>query len=99
MYCKDVPFNGITSVPNFMKFYQAAQTLLVGDTLTDRQACYLINLLSFLESRLKNVRRENLQINFSAPTSSFIIKIALKVSQEILSSILHFFVRQSFTIS
>jgi hypothetical protein len=29
--------NGITSVTNFMKSYQAVQKLLVGDTQTDRQ--------------------------------------------------------------
>jgi hypothetical protein len=40
-------------VPNFVKIYQAFQKLLVGDTQTDRQTGDLINLLSFLESRLK----------------------------------------------
>jgi hypothetical protein len=45
--------NGITSVLNSMKIYQAVQKLLVGDTQTDRQTGDLINLLSFLESRLK----------------------------------------------
>jgi hypothetical protein len=49
--------NGITSVPNFMKIYQAVQKLLVGDTVrltqTDTQASDLISPLSFLESRLK----------------------------------------------
>jgi hypothetical protein len=29
------PWNGITSIPNFMKIYQSVQTLLVGDTQTD----------------------------------------------------------------
>jgi len=43
--------NGISSVPNFMKFYQAVQKLLVGDTQTGD----LISLLSFLESRLGGV--------------------------------------------
>jgi hypothetical protein len=28
--------NGITSIPNFMKFYQAVQKLIVEDTQTDR---------------------------------------------------------------
>jgi hypothetical protein len=35
-----------------MKIYQVVQTLLVGDTQTDRQTGVLISLLSFLESRL-----------------------------------------------
>jgi hypothetical protein len=53
-----VPLNGITSVPNFMKIYQAVQRLLGGgdmqtDRQTDRQIGDLISLLSFLESRLK----------------------------------------------
>jgi hypothetical protein len=48
-----VPLNGITSVPNFMKIYQAVQRLLGGDIQTDRQTGDLISLLSFLESRLK----------------------------------------------
>jgi hypothetical protein len=34
-YFIEVPLNGITSVPNFMKFYQAVQKLLVEDTQTD----------------------------------------------------------------
>jgi hypothetical protein len=42
--------NGITSIPNFLKIYHAAQNLLVG---THRQTGDLINVLSFLESRLK----------------------------------------------
>jgi hypothetical protein len=54
--------NGISSVPNVMKIYQAVQKLLVGDTdrhthidrQTDRQTGDLINLLSFLESMLKD---------------------------------------------
>jgi hypothetical protein len=29
--------NSITSVPNFMKIYEAFQKLLVGDTQTERQ--------------------------------------------------------------
>jgi hypothetical protein len=44
--------NGITSIPNFIKFYQAVLTLLVEDTHTDRETGDLINLLSFLENRL-----------------------------------------------
>jgi hypothetical protein len=44
--------NGITSVTNFMEFYQAAQKLLVGP---HRQTGDLISLLSFFESRLKIV--------------------------------------------
>jgi hypothetical protein len=44
---------------NFMKFYQAGQKLIVGDTQThshtDRQAGDLISLLSFLKSRLKTL--------------------------------------------
>jgi hypothetical protein len=55
--CIEVPLNGITSVPNFMKIYQPAQKLLVVKTQTDghtdRQARDLISLPSFLESRLK----------------------------------------------
>jgi hypothetical protein len=35
-YCNEVPLNGITSVPNFMKIYQAVQKLLVEDRQTDR---------------------------------------------------------------
>jgi hypothetical protein len=31
----EVPLNVITSVPNFMKLYQAVEKLLVGDTQTD----------------------------------------------------------------
>jgi hypothetical protein len=34
-YCIEVLLNGITSVPNFMKVYQAVPKLLVGDTQTD----------------------------------------------------------------
>jgi hypothetical protein len=55
-YCIEVPLKGITSVPNFMKIYQAFQKLLVGDTQTDRQTGDLISLLSFLEIRLKIVQ-------------------------------------------
>jgi hypothetical protein len=47
------PLNGINSLLNFMKIYQAVQKLLVGDTQTDRQTCDFIIPLSFLESRLK----------------------------------------------
>jgi hypothetical protein len=32
----EVPLNGITSIPNSMKIYQAVQKLLVGDTETER---------------------------------------------------------------
>jgi hypothetical protein len=49
--------NGITSVPNFMKIYQAVQKLLVGDTQTDTHRD-LISLLSFLESVLKFLGEE-----------------------------------------
>jgi hypothetical protein len=35
-YCIDVILNGITTIPNVMKIYQAVQKLLVGDTQTDR---------------------------------------------------------------
>jgi hypothetical protein len=38
--------NGITSVPNLMKIYQALEKLLVGDT--ERQTAYF----HFLESKL-----------------------------------------------
>jgi hypothetical protein len=31
-WCIEVPLNGITSMPNFVKIYQAVQKLLVGDT-------------------------------------------------------------------
>jgi hypothetical protein len=48
-YCIEVPLNGITSIPNFMKIYPAVKKLLVAD----RQTGDLISLLSFLESRLK----------------------------------------------
>jgi hypothetical protein len=62
----EVPLNGITSVPNFMRFNQAFQKLKLyiyqltfqhskGHTAsqTERQTGDLISLLSFLESRLK----------------------------------------------
>jgi hypothetical protein len=48
-YCIEVPFNGITSLRNIMKIYQAVQKLLVEDTQTGD----LISLLPFLKSRLK----------------------------------------------
>jgi hypothetical protein len=35
-YCIEVPLNGFTSVPDFMKIYQAIQKLLVQDTQVDR---------------------------------------------------------------
>jgi hypothetical protein len=44
----------LTSIPNFMKIYQAFQKLLLGDTQTDILVIF-ISLLSFLESRLKIV--------------------------------------------
>jgi hypothetical protein len=44
--------NGIGFLPNFMKMYQEAQKLLVGDTRTHRQ----ISLLSLLEGRLIKLR-------------------------------------------
>jgi hypothetical protein len=34
-YCIEVALNGIPSVPNFTKIYQAVQKLLVGETQTD----------------------------------------------------------------
>jgi hypothetical protein len=34
--------NGIISIPNFMKIYQAVQKLLVGYTQTDRQTDRLV---------------------------------------------------------
>jgi hypothetical protein len=49
--CRRGHFNGTSCVPNFMKIHQSVETLLVGDT--DRHAGDLINLLSFLGSRLK----------------------------------------------
>jgi hypothetical protein len=52
-YCIEVPLNGITSIPNFMKIYNVVQKLLVGDTQTDKETGDFISLLSFLESRLK----------------------------------------------
>jgi hypothetical protein len=61
----EVPFNGTTSVPNFMKLYQAFEKLLVGGThrRTDRQTGDLISLLSFLESRLKIITEQLCLIN------------------------------------
>jgi hypothetical protein len=55
--------NGITSLPNIMKIYQAVQNLLLGDTHTHRhtQTGDLISLLSFLESRLKTDRQTDRQ--------------------------------------
>jgi hypothetical protein len=47
--------NGIASIPNLIKIYEAFQKLLVGDTQTDRQTGDFVSLLSFLESRLKTV--------------------------------------------
>jgi hypothetical protein len=47
--------NGINSVPNFIKIYQAVQKLLVGDT--DRETGNSISLLSFFESRLKYLKQ------------------------------------------
>jgi hypothetical protein len=54
-YCIEVPLNSITSIPNFIKIYQAVQKFLVGDTQrqTDIQTGDLISLLSLLEGRLK----------------------------------------------
>jgi hypothetical protein len=57
-----VPLDGIISVQNFMKIYQAVQTLLVVDGQTDRQTDDFISLLSFLESRLKTVVEYWLQV-------------------------------------
>jgi hypothetical protein len=34
-YCIEVALNGINSVPNFMKSYQAVPKVLVRDTQTD----------------------------------------------------------------
>jgi hypothetical protein len=45
----EAPSNGITSLPDFMKIYQAVQKFLV----RDRQTGDLISLLSFFESRLQ----------------------------------------------
>jgi hypothetical protein len=42
--CIKVPLNGITSIPNLMKIYQAVLKLLLGDT--DRHTGDLIRLLS-----------------------------------------------------
>jgi hypothetical protein len=39
-YCIEVPLNGITSLPNFIKNYQAVQKLLVGDA--DRETDRLV---------------------------------------------------------
>jgi hypothetical protein len=58
-YCIEVPLNGTTSVPNFIKFYHAVKKLLAGDTQTDiqrQQTGDLISLLSFFESRLNTVK-------------------------------------------
>jgi hypothetical protein len=46
--------NGITSVPNSKKIYQAVQKLLVEDTRTHRQTGDLVTLLPLLESRLES---------------------------------------------
>jgi hypothetical protein len=45
--------NGITSVPNIMKIYQAVQKSLLGDLHKHIKTGDLISLLSVLESRLK----------------------------------------------
>jgi hypothetical protein len=45
-YCVEVPLNGIASVPNFTKIYEAVQKLLVGDT--DRFTERLGDLISLL---------------------------------------------------
>jgi hypothetical protein len=59
--------NGITSVPNFTKIYQAFQKLLVWDAQTDRRNGDLISLLSFLENRLKIIVKppKHNEISFS----------------------------------
>jgi hypothetical protein len=53
----EVPLDGITSVSNFMKIYQAVLKLLVGDTQIDKpiktHTGDLISLLSISESKLK----------------------------------------------
>jgi hypothetical protein len=59
-YLNEFPFNGMTSLPNLMKFYQVVQKLMGGQT--DRQEGNLISLhFSFgKESRLKIQRWVNL---------------------------------------
>jgi hypothetical protein len=56
-YGMEVTFNGMTSLPNFIKIYQLVQKLLGGgdtDGQTDRQDGDLISLtFLFKESRLK----------------------------------------------
>jgi hypothetical protein len=44
-YCIEVPLNGITSVPNFLKNYQAVQKLLVG---AHRQTDWWFNKPTFI---------------------------------------------------
>jgi hypothetical protein len=57
-YCIEVPLNGITSVPNFMKICQVIQKLLVEvtDRQTDRQTGDLISLCLFFDGILIVVR-------------------------------------------
>jgi hypothetical protein len=50
-YCIEVPLNGITSLPNLMKIFQAVQKL-VGDRQTHREDGDLTSLFPFVESRL-----------------------------------------------
>jgi hypothetical protein len=59
----EVPLIGTTSIPDFIKIYQAVQKLLVGHTHThthterererERLTSNLISLLPFFENRLK----------------------------------------------
>jgi hypothetical protein len=70
-YCTEVPFNGMTSVPNLMKIYHAVQKLLVGDpqtqththTQTDRQAGGLISLLSRLKRPCRSSQEQSVTDN------------------------------------
>jgi hypothetical protein len=64
-YCIQVPLNGITSLSNFIKIYQAVQQLLMGDTQTGD----LISLFSFVVCRFKTYRkcvREVILLNIEA---------------------------------
>jgi hypothetical protein len=47
-YCINVPLNDITSVPHFVKIYQAVQKLLVGDRQTDRPTDWLTDWETWL---------------------------------------------------
>jgi hypothetical protein len=67
-----------------MKIYQAVQKLLVGDRQTD----YLINILSFLESRLK------MSVIFNFPAA--LISAAVQTAWVLVSHLIRISVMEGF---